>query len=170
LDGLSTPHAWAVAAISCLLKGLVIPYFLHRAAARTGTRREMEPMIPYGASILLAALGMGLAFGLAARIPAEARRAGVILAAAAFSTMFTGLLLLVSRTNALSQVAGYLVLENGIFLFGLTLLRRMPVLVETGILLDVFVGAFVMGIVVYNIHRTFDHIDVDALTALKEEE
>jgi hydrogenase-4 component E len=170
LDGFGNPHAWAVGAGTLLLKGALIPGFLRRAAERTGSRRELAPSVSYGASIFLVALAMALSFGLAAKLPTEARRAGLLLAAAAFSTMLTGLLLLVSRSKALTEVVGYLVMENGIFLFGLTLLRRMPVLVEIGILLDVFVGAFVMGIVVYNIHRTFDHIDVRALTALKEEE
>ncbi len=170
IDGFASPHAWIVAGGSLLLKSAAIPYFLNRAVVRTGARRDLEPLISYGASLLLTSLGVALSFALASRLPMEARRAGLLLAAAAFATMLTGLLLLVTRAKALSEVVGYLVLENGIFLFGLTLLRRMPLVVEMGILLDVFVGVFVMGIVVYNIHRTFDHIDVSSLTALKEEE
>ncbi len=170
LEGLDNPHAWLVAGGTLTLKSLVIPYFLHRAVLRTGARRDLEPLVSYGASLLLTALGVALSFVFASRLPLEARRAGPLLAAAAFATIITGLFLLVARLKALTQVVGYLVLENGIFLFGLTLLNRMPVLVEMGILLDVFVGVFVMGIVVYNIHRTFNHIDVRSLTALKEEE
>ncbi len=170
LGGFGSPHAWIVAGGTLALKAAAIPYFLNRAAQRTNARRELEPLVSYGTSLLLAALGVLLAFGLATRLPLEARRAGFLIAAAAFATMITGLLLLVTRTKALTEVVGYLVLENGIFLFGLTLLSRMPLLVEMGILLDVFVGVFVMGIVVYNIHRTFDHIDVSALTTLKEDE
>ncbi|MGC8763028.1 MAG: hydrogenase [Acidobacteriota bacterium] len=170
LDGFESPHAWLVAVGILLLKSTAIPYFLNRAVVRTGARRDLEPLVSYGTSLLLASLGVALSFVFASRLPMVARRAGILLAAAAFATMLTGLLLLVSRMKALSQVAGYLVLENGIFLFGLTLLRRMPLLVEMGILLDVFVGVFVMGIVVYNIHRTFDHIDVRSLTALREDE
>lgn len=169
VDGLDSPHGWAVALCSLLLKGWAIPFFLGRAAARTGTRKATLSHLSPGASLLAAAFGVALAFGLAARLPFEARRTGLLLTAAAFSTMFTGLLLLVGRNQALSQVVGYLVLENGIFLFGLTLLRRMPFVVEMGILLDVFVGVFVMGIVAYNIHRTFDSLDVEALTGLREE-
>jgi hydrogenase-4 component E len=169
LDGFNNIHAWIVAAGIFALKSVALPYFLNRAVERMNARRELEPLISYGASLFLAAGGVVLAFALAARLPMEARRTGLLLAAVAFATMFTGLLLLVSRTKALTEVAGYLILENGIFLFGLTLLRRMPLLVEMGILLDVFVGAFVMGIVIYNIHRTFDHIDVSALTSLKDE-
>lgn len=170
LDGFDSPHAWIVAGGTIALKAVAIPYFLNRAMARTNARRELEPLVSYGVSLFLAALGVLLAFALAARLPMEARRAGLLLAVAAFATMLTGLLLLVSRTKALTEVVGYLVLENGIFLFGLTLLNRMPLLVEMGILLDVFVGVFVMGIVVYNIHRTFDHIDAGALTSLREDE
>lgn len=170
LDGFDSPHAWIVAGGTLVLKAVAIPYFLNRAVIRTNARRELEPLVSYGTSLLFAALGVLLAFALASRLPMEARRAGLLIAAAAFATMVTGLLLLVTRTKALTEVVGYLVLENGIFLFGLTLLKRMPLLVEMGILLDVFVGVFVMGIVVYNIHRTFDHIDVSALTTLKEDE
>ena len=170
LDGFDSPHAWIVAGGTLVLKAAAIPYFLNRAVIRTNARRELEPLVSYGTSLLLAALGVLLAFALASRLPMEARRAGLLIAAAAFATMVTGLLLLVTRTKALTEVVGYLVLENGIFLFGLTLLKRMPLVVEMGILLDVFVGVFVMGIVVYNIHRTFDHIDVSALTTLKEDE
>lgn len=170
LDGFDSPHAWIVAGGTLVLKAVAIPFFLNRAVIRTNARRELEPLVSYGTSLLLAALGVLLAFALASRLPMEARRAGLLIAAAAFATMVTGLLLLVTRTKALTEVVGYLVLENGIFLFGLTLLKRMPLLVEMGILLDVFVGVFVMGIVVYNIHRTFDHIDVSALTTLKEDE
>ena len=68
----------------------------------------------------------------------------------------------------MTQVIGYLVLENGIYLFGLMLLHEMPILVELGILLDVFVGVFVMAIVVYHIRREFDHIDTHVLAQLKE--
>jgi hydrogenase-4 component E len=63
---------------------------------------------------------------------------------------------------------GYLVLENGIYIFGVTLVRDQPWLVETGILLDVFVAVFVMGIAIFHISREFDHMDVDQLTVLKD--
>jgi len=170
LEGVNNRHAWAVAVGTLVFKALAIPYYLLQAAERTGSAREQTPLIPYGLSLLLAAGGTGLAFALALRLPVESLQGGVLLGAAAFATMFVGLLLLVSRGTALAQVVGYLVLENGIFLFGLSLLRHMPIIVEMGILLDVFVGAFVMGIVVYNIHRAFDHIDVASLTSLRDED
>lgn len=84
------------------------------------------------------------------------------------ATILVGLLILISRVKAITQVVGFLVVENGIYLFGLMLLKRTPLLVELGILLDLFVGVFIMAIVVYHIRREFDHMDTHLLDALKE--
>ena len=81
---------------------------------------------------------------------------------------FHQIVVLVTRTKAVTQVVGYLFVENGIYLFGVSLVAEMPVLVEMGILLDVFVGVFVMGIVMFRINREFDHLDTQNLTALKD--
>jgi hydrogenase-4 component E len=72
------------------------------------------------------------------------------------------------RSKAMAQVCGYLILENGIYLFGLLLIRSMPLLVEAGILLDVTVGVFILGIVVDRIQRAFDSLDTRKLTVLRE--
>jgi hydrogenase-4 component E len=85
-----------------------------------------------------------------------------------FSLIIMGFLLLVGRTKAISQVVGYLVLENGIFLFAILLLKKMPLLVEMGILLDLFIAALVMGIVVNHISDEFNNMDTIQLTTLKD--
>jgi hydrogenase-4 component E len=90
-----------------------------------------------------------------------------LLPCALFTTL-TGLMMIVSRKNALTQVAGYLVMENGVYAFGAALAVEEPLLVEMGVLLDVFVAVFVMGITVYQISREFDHIDTDRLSELKD--
>ena len=81
---------------------------------------------------------------------------------ASLATVLTGFLLLTTRRKAITQVVGYLVLENGIFLFGLLLLEAMPFLVEVGVLLDLFVGVFVMGIIIHHINREFASIGTRA--------
>ena len=81
----------------------------------------------------------------------------------------SGFLILTTRRKAISQVIGYLVLENGIFIFGLLLAEAMPVMVEAGALLDLLVGTFVMGIVINQISREFSSLDTSLLTSLKEE-
>jgi hydrogenase-4 component E len=117
-------------------------------------------------SFLLGAAALVVAFAVAARLPpiTSAR----MLVPVALVTLIIGLIVLITRTKALSQVLGYLILENGIYLFGLTQARRVPFLVEAGVLLDVFVGVFVMGIVVFHINREFDSISALNLTELKE--
>jgi hydrogenase-4 component E len=86
----------------------------------------------------------------------------------ALATILIGLFLIVSRRKAIMQVVGYLVLENGVFIFGVALAQEEPFLVEMGVLLDVFVAVFIMGIMIFHISREFDHIDVDQLTSLKD--
>ena len=84
------------------------------------------------------------------------------------ASVLTGLLLLVGRSKAISQVCGYLILENGIYLFGLLLIHSTPLLVEGGILLDLTVAVFVIGIIVDRIQREFDTLDTRKLTELRE--
>jgi hydrogenase-4 component E len=86
----------------------------------------------------------------------------------ALSTAIIGLVVLTTRNKALNQVVGYLVLENGIYVFGLSQAERVPFLVELGVLLDVFTGVFIMGIVVFHINRAFDSLDSARLTELKD--
>jgi hydrogenase-4 component E len=79
-----------------------------------------------------------------------------------------GLLIVVARRQAITQVVGYLVLENGVFVFGLGLAAQQPFVVELSVLLDLLVGVFVMGIAINHISETFDHMDTTALASLRE--
>jgi hydrogenase-4 component E len=139
-----------------------------RALKEIKIDREVGPYIGYSASLLLCALGTGLSMILAHNLPLKLGTAAPLLVPASLATLFTGFLLLVSRQKAITQVVGYLVLENGIYLFALMLIEEMPLLVETGVLLDLFVGIFVMGIVINHIRIAFDSIDTRHLAALKE--
>jgi hydrogenase-4 component E len=84
------------------------------------------------------------------------------------ATLFAGFLLLMTRRKAITQVLGYLMLENGIFIFGILLSEAMPMMVEAGVLLDLLVGVFVMGIVMNQINREFSTLNTERLSALKE--
>ncbi len=86
----------------------------------------------------------------------------------ALSTVMIGLLVLTTRSKAITQVVGYLILENGIYVFGLSQVERVPFLVEVGVLLDIFVAVFIMGIVVFHINREFDSLDSARLTELRD--
>ena len=110
---------------------------------------------------------MALSFAIAQRLPLpEAQTA--LLVPVALATVIVGLIVLTTRSKALTQVVGYLILENGIYVFGLSQAERVPFLVEVGVLLDVFVGVFIMGIVVFHINREFDSLSSAHLTELKD--
>ncbi len=163
-----TGHVVLIATGSLLAKGIAVPAMLMRAIRDVTIRREVEPLIGFTASLLLGGLGAGLALVFSSSLPLAPNHQQSLLVPAAFATVFTGFLILTTRHKAITQVVGYLFLENGIFLFGMLLLDAMPFLVELGVLLDVLVGVFVMGIILHRIQRTFSTIDTTRFSALKE--
>ena len=151
------------------IKGFVFPALLNRALRETNARREIEPFVGYVLSLLLGVGGLAVSFWVGARLPLPWAVSSSLLVPAGLFTLWTGLFLIMARKKAITQVLGYIVMENGIFTLGMVLVEAMPLLVELGVLLDVFVAVFVMGIIVFNINREFDHIDSDQLAALKED-
>ncbi|HTT57041.1 MAG TPA: hydrogenase [Opitutaceae bacterium] len=158
----------AVALATVAVKGFVIPALLGRAMRAANIDREMQPFIGFVPSLLLGAGGTIAGVAGARLLPLLPEHAGTLLVPGALASLFTGFVLLVGRVKAISQVCGYLILENGIYLFGLLLIRSTPLLVESGILLDLTVGVFVIGIIVDRIQRAFDSLDTRKLTALHE--
>jgi hydrogenase-4 component E len=150
------------------VKGFVIPNLLLRAMRTANIEREIEPFIGFVPSLLLGAMGTIAAVAVAHELPLLPEHVGTLLVPGALASIFTGFVLLVGRIKAISQVCGFLILENGIYLFGLLLIRSTPLLVESGILLDVTVGVFVIGIIVDRIQRAFDSLDTRKLTVLRE--
>jgi hydrogenase-4 component E len=151
-----------------LLKGFVIPWMLLRAMREAQIRREMEPMIGYLPSMILVALATGLSAMFARQLPLAKEHVGSLLVPASLSTVLAGFIMVTTRFKAISQVVGYLMLENGIFIFGMLLVEAMPFLVEIGILLDLFVGIFVISIIVHHINAAFSSLDTRKLSSLKE--
>lgn len=150
------------------VKGFVIPALLRRAMRTANVDREVEPSIGFVPSLLLGAGGTIAAVALAHVLPLLPEHTGSLLVPGAGASVLTGFVLLIGRSKAISQVCGYLILENGIYLFGLLLIRATPMLVEAGILLDITVGIFVIGIIVDRIQRAFDSLDTRKLTVLRE--
>lgn len=154
--------------LTIALKGFVIPKFLVHAMREANIQHEVKPVIGYMSSLLLGALGTGLALVFSYSLPLAAHHKHSLLVPASLSTVWAGFLMLTTRRKAIMQVLGYLLLENGIFLFGLLLLEAMPFLVEAGVLLDLFTGVFVMGIIIHHISREFTSISTEYLSELKE--
>jgi hydrogenase-4 component E len=161
-------HVALIVAGTVIGKGFVIPGMLRRAMRTANIDREVEPFIGFVPSLLLGAGGTIAAVALSRTLPLLPEHAGSLFVPGALASVLTGFVLLIGRTKAISQVCGYLILENGIYLFGLLLIHAMPLLVEAGILLDLTVAVFVIGIIVDRIQRAFDSLDTRKLTVLRE--
>jgi hydrogenase-4 component E len=157
-----------VAMVTVAVKGFVIPGLLRRALRVANIDREMQPLLGFVPSLLLGGAATLGAVALSGALPLLPEHARSLLVPGAFATIVSGFLLLMGRGKAISQVCGYLILENGIYLFGLLLIRSTPLLVEAGILLDLTVAVFVIGIIMDRIQREFDTLDTDKLTSLRE--
>ncbi|HQP09852.1 MAG TPA: hydrogenase [Candidatus Omnitrophota bacterium] len=150
------------------LKGFIFPWLLFRALREANVRREVEPFIGYPVSMVFCVFIFLISMWLGARLPMPRPVFSALVVPVSFATILIGFFIIISRTKALTQVLGYLVIENGIYVFGMALLVEQPVLVELAILLDVFVAVFVMGIAIFHISREFDHIDTHHLSQLRD--
>ncbi|MBI2355507.1 MAG: hydrogenase [Deltaproteobacteria bacterium] len=153
-----------------MAKGVFIPWLLLGAMKKVAIAEEVEPSLGYSGNIIAVALATMLAFVFAARLPLAAMHQGLLTVPASLATCLSGFIALASHRKAIKQVIGYLMLENGIFIFGLLLTEAMPLMVEAGALLDLIVGIFVMGIIINQISREFSSIDTGRMTALREVE
>ncbi|MBI3616814.1 MAG: hydrogenase [Candidatus Omnitrophica bacterium] len=161
-------HAVVMTMGTLILKVFLMPNLLSWAIRHVSIRREVQPLVGYGKTLMLGGFLMGVAFWISSRLELPVRETSNLLVPCAFSVVMVGFLLLVSRFKAITQVIGYLVMENGIFLFALLLLEKTPLLVEMGILLDIFVGVLIMGIVVNHINQEFGSASTVNLTNLRD--
>jgi len=166
--GILSLHGLIIAVSSLAIKAMLIPRFLSHAAREVHTGLAIDSHIPYGAA-LLTGMGMVLvSFWVARKFALPVTVSSWLWIPVSLAAVMIGLLMLIIRKKAISQVIGYLVLENGIYILGLSLAAQMPFLVELGVLLDVFAGVFIMGIIMNHIKNYFDDLNVDNLTILKD--
>ncbi len=152
--------------LNIIIKGVLLPTLLSYTMRKTDVRRELEPLVGYSLSLLIILGLTGVALWLGSLLPPEPHGASVLAVPAALSTICTGLFLIITRRKAITQVIGFLVFENGVSVFGTGMMIHNGLLVELGLLLDVFALVFIMGIAVFNINRSFQHIDTHSLNAL----
>jgi hydrogenase-4 component E len=161
------PALYVVAAVLFLLKTVAIPRLLQNMERRFGSEREMQPYVNAATSVLVAALLVVVAYTITQPLVAMSQlptRGGIPIAMA---IVFISLFVLVSRKKALSQIVGFLMLENGIALLAVLGSYGIPLIVELGVSLDALMGFLVMQVFVYQIHETFESIDVEQLNRLK---
>ncbi len=157
-----------LAGTAIALKGVVFPRLLMRALRAGKARREMEPFVSYSTSLLCGVVMLAAAMWFGRRLPLPMPGTSHLVAPMAMFTVLIGLFVIVSRRQALTQVLAYLVMENGIYAFGLAFALQEPFLVELGVLLDAFMAVFVMGITIFHISRDLDHMDTNRLSVLKD--
>lgn len=163
-------HIVTMSVAILIVRGVVIPQILLWSVRSAPVSLESKSLLDQGTTLAIAAVLIGISFGIGINLPLpdSIPHFSDLLVPTAFATIILGLFMLVIRTQALMQVIGYLTIENGIYLFGLALVRETPVVVELGILLDVFVGVFVMGIVLFHISQAFEHLDTTELSQLRD--
>jgi hydrogenase-4 component E len=156
-----------VAALLVAVKGIAIPWLLRRMERRFHAERELEPYLNTATSLVIAGLLVLLGYAISRPLVALSRlptRAGMPLAMA---LILVSLFVLVSRKKAITQVIGFLMLENGLALLAVLGTYGVPLIVELGVFLDALLGFLVMQIFVYRIHETFESIDVERLSRLR---
>lgn len=163
-----TGHLLFLSGSALALKGFFMPWLLFRAIRTVKIRREIEPMIGYVPSLIIGTLAAAAAFIFSDRLPILDVHRGLIAIPCSLATMAAGFLMLTTRRKALTQALGYLILENGIYVFGALLAEAMPLMVETGVLLDLLVAIFIIGIMVNQINRTFSSLNMQNLSSLRE--
>jgi len=157
-----------ISSVIIAIKGIVIPSIMMVALRDAQIKREVEPLIGLLPSIILGAVATAFAILLANQLPLAEHHNDALLVPTSIATVLVGFILLTTRFKAINQVVGYLVLENGIFIFGMLLVEAMPFIVEMGVLLDLLVAIFVIGIILNHINRAFSSLDTRRLVSLKE--
>ena len=156
------PHLYITAAIALGLKALIIPIALHRIIRRLGIHRQIEPVVSIGQTMLA---GIGLvALSIMVMLPITAQ-AGTLARedlAFALSVILLGLLMMISRRNAVSQVIGFMSIENGLILAA-TGAKGMPLVVEISVAFSILVALIVIGIFLFRIRERFETVDIHVL-------
>lgn len=161
-------HHWGMGLMGIAIKGVVFPLLMQRALREANVRREVEPLVGFSSSLLFGVGALVVALWVSSRLPVPHELRSPLLVPTAFTTLLVGLFVIVSRRKAFTQVLGYLVLENGVYAFGVALIGAEPLVVELGVLLDLLVAVFVFGITIFAINRAFESDDAELLATLKE--
>src|ERR1700751_1445844 len=162
------PHLYLTATIALVFKAIIIPVALHRIIVRLGIHREIEKVVGVGITMLTGMALVALAMVVMLRVTQEADPLAREDLAFALSVVLLGLLMMVTRRNAVSQVVGFMSLENGLVLAA-TGAKGMPLVVEISIAFSILIAFIVIGIFLFRIRERFDSVDVQVLDRFRGE-
>jgi len=164
------PASVGFVALMLLIKGFVMPMALYVAVKKVARLREVEPIVGYQASVFIGLFIMLGAVFISHRLTAFMPLKSDMMVSTAVAVIGAGFFLMMARRKAITQVIGYLMLENGIYLIGTALTHEAhsQYILEFGVLLDILAGVMIMGIILHRISRTFDDVDTGMLGSLKD--
>ena len=161
-------HLYFSAALTLALKVVLLPWMLHRLIRRLAVYWDSESLVNPAATMLLGLLVVVFAFGLAQPISALASTATRNSIGIAVAVVLLSFMTMITRRKAMSQVVGFLSMENGLFFGAMSATYGMPMIVEFGVALDVLVAVLVLGIFFFQIREQFDSLDLHHLESLRE--
>ncbi len=163
-------HLYISALLTLALKVIVLPYILYILIHRMKIHKEVEEMVNIPTTMMIGIALVIFSYHLTAPITELSGFITRSTLAVALATVMLGLLMMITRKKAVTQMIGFLALENGLFFAATSATYGMPLVVELGVALDLLIAAFVFGIFFFQIRTTFDSLDLKAMEKLKEEE
>ena len=162
-------HLYISAGLSLLLKVVLLPWILHRLISRLNVRWDTEPLINIPTTMLVGILLVVFAFALSQPITQLSSSVARGTLGIAMAVVMLSFLMMITRRKAISQVIGFLAMENGLFFAAISATHGMPMIVELGVALDVLVGTLILGVFFFQIREQFDSLDLQHLEKLRED-
>jgi hydrogenase-4 component E len=161
-------HLYVSSLLTLGMKVVLLPYILYKLIHKLKIHREIESMINTPATMMVGIALVIFSYHLTAPIRQLSSLMTRSTLALALATVMLGLLMMVTRRHAVSQIMGFLAMENGLFFAATSATYGMPMEVELGVALDLLIAAFIFGIFFFHINTTFDSLDVEQMAKLKE--
>jgi len=161
-------HLYISSVLTLSLKVILLPYILHVLTQRLKIQREVETIVNVPLTMLIGIALVIFSYHLMAPVRELSTLVTRSTLAVGLATVLIGLLMMITRRHAVTQIIGFLAMENGLFFAATSATYGMPLVVELGVALDILIAAFIFGIFFFHIHTTFDSLDVDQMARLKE--
>ncbi len=161
-------HLYISSLLTLSLKVILLPYILHVLVQRLKIQREIETIVNVPLTMLIGIALVIFSYHLTAPVRELSTLVTRSVLAIALATVMIGLLMMITRRHAVTQIIGFLAMENGLFFAATSATYGMPLVVELGVALDILIAAFIFGIFFFHIHTTFDSLDVERMAKLKE--
>jgi hydrogenase-4 component E len=165
-----THHLYISSLLTLTLKVIVLPYILHVLIQKLRIHKEVESVVNTPTTMLMGIALVIFSYHLTSPIRELSTLVTRSTLAVALATVMLGLLMMITRRHAVTQIIGFLAMENGLFFAATSATYGMPLVVELGVALDILIAAFIFGIFFFHISTTFDSLDVEQMARLKEED